>query len=115
MTTFNLSEDAQKWLAMGQRGISSETIFSHLSGLKINDRESTPADPDDLKRCRLLLKEVPEFVPLFPKMAEVSYQWKMLVERWDELCALFDSECPEWWHGRWNAPKTYRMMKDIGL
>lgn len=108
----DLSDAATRWLASGQRGNSSETIFTHLTGVDANrgSRNSHPYDPDDLRRCRLLLEQCPELVPLFPKMADVSKAWAGLVPEWETICKTMDEESPEWRAGKGSAPKTYKLM-----
>lgn len=110
-----LSPEATAWLAGGERGVSSNTIFEHLTGISAVGEwgGSYPRDPDDFRRCRLLLERVPELVPLLPRMAEVSPVWAALVAGWDSLCATMDAECPNWRSGRGSAPKTYKMMQKI--
>ncbi len=111
-----LSPEAAAWLAGGERGVSSNTIFEHLTGISAVGKwgGGYPRDPDDFRRCRLLLERVPELVPLLPRMAEVSPVWAALVARWDELCSTMDAECPYWRTGRGgSAPKTYEMMRAI--
>ena len=111
-----LSPDAAAWLADGERGISSNTMFEYLTGVKATRGwgRSHPRDPGDFRRCRLLLERVPDLVPLLPRMAEVSPVWAALVAGWDSLCATMDAECPYWRTGRGgSAPKTYEMMRAI--
>ena len=49
------------WLALGERGISSEAIALTALGVHpIGHDASWPHDPGDLRRCLLLLKEAPE-------------------------------------------------------
>lgn len=116
-----LSEAATRWLASGERGLSSETIFQHLTGIQVlkgswQDRfPFTPSDPADLRRCRLLLESVPELVPLFHKMSTASNEWAALVKNWANLCTTMDAETPNWRTGGGSAPKTYEAMKAIGL
>ena len=108
-----MSEAATRWLASGKRGISSNTIFTHLTGIDALDgwHRDHPYDPADFRRCRLLLEQVPELVPLFPKMAEVSPQWAALVEQWDVICSTMDEEAPAWREGRGQmCPKTYNLI-----
>ncbi len=117
-TTYTLPDGAGAWLSHGERGLSSEAIFSHLTGLAINGQRrggSTPHDPDDLRRCRLLIEQVPAFRSDLHRMAEVSKRWGALVERWDELCALMDSESPNWRTGYGPAPKTFELMRRIEM
>lgn len=112
----SLSPEATAWLADGERGVSSNTIFEHLTGISAVGKwgGGYPRDPGDFRRCRLLLERVPELVPLLPRMAEVSPVWAALVAGWDSLCATMDAECPYWRTGRGgSAPKTYEMMRAI--
>jgi hypothetical protein len=109
-----LSEAATRWLASGERGLSSNTIFTHLTGIDAlhDSYKSHPYDPSDFRRCRLLLEQVPELVPLFPKMAEVSEQWKDLVYLWGDICKAMDEEAPKWRDGyRTPCPNTYSLIK----
>jgi len=96
----NIPDSAIEWLKSGHRGTSSETIFKHLTGVPISVWSSTPSDPSDLHRCRLLLDAVPEFAKRFDEMRTASPRWARLVDAWPQLCALMDSEgqrCPKTW------------------
>jgi hypothetical protein len=109
-----LSEAAARWLASGERGLSSNTIFTHLTGINAlrGDHKDHPYDPSDFRRCRLLLEQVPELVPLFPKMAEVSAAWKDLVYLWGDICKAMDEEAPKWREGHGQScPATYQLIK----
>lgn len=102
-----------KWLATGERGSSSDAIVDHLTGLLGGGKTSHPWDPADLRRCRLLLKEVPSLAVSFhAKMPTLSPVWARLVAVWDELCATMDQECPEWAAGDGRASQTMRKMKE---
>jgi len=107
------SPAATWWLASGDRGTSSETMFSHLTGIDAlrDSRQSPPYDPSDFSRCRLLLEQVPELVPLFPKMAEVSPPWAELVRQWGLICGVMDAESPDWREGKGLAPQTYKLIQ----
>lgn len=106
-----------QWLANGERGISSNTIVTHLTGINAMGqwgRRDHPHDPGDLSRCRLLLEQVPELrMPFVAHMATCSPVWAALTRAWDELCALMDEEAPHWRDGRGSAPKTYRRMSEL--
>ena len=112
-----LSEAATRWLASGERGLSSETIFEHLTGVQVLKDHwrsyglHTPSDPADLRRCRLLLERVPELVPLFHKMSTASKEWAALVKNWADLCATMDAEAPNWRTKGEAAPKTYELIQ----
>lgn len=110
----HVSAAACLWLASGERGTSSETMFTVMTGIDALKgwRKDHPYDPDDFRRCRLLLEQVPELAPMLPKMAGVSPQWTELVRIWDELCTTMDEEAPDWRDGRnWSCPKTYNLIK----
>lgn len=114
--TTNLSKAAVQWLATGERGLSSETLFSYLSGHNIQDEGDEnryPHDPADLRRCMLLLEQCPELKPNLPRIAQAGPVWAALFARWDELTGTFETECPGWRGGGWRAPKTYALMKEI--
>lgn len=110
-----LSDAATRWLADGERGISSNTIFTHLTGIDAlqGSTKSLPWDFADVRRCRLLLEQVPELMPIFPKMAEVSDAWGNLVAKWDAICQSMDKETPSWRDHRdeW-GPITNQLIRD---
>jgi len=112
----SLSPDAITWLVEGQRGLSAEAIFSHLTGIPISkphDATAYPRDPDDLRRCRLLLEAVPALQGQIARMADLSPIWARLVGAWDALCAQMDTENPDWREGRGSNPATYEQMKAV--
>lgn len=115
MSDMKLSENAIMWLANGERGISSETIFETITGVKtVRTMKSHPHDPADFMRCLKLLDACPEFKPLLCKMKGVSPVWRALVDRWDEIQNVFETEVPNWKEsGWWSAPKTYNLMREI--
>lgn len=94
----NLSDDAMKWLEFGERGSSSEAMFSRITGIMLDGETNTdhPLDGDDFRRCRLLLEAVPEFQAKLSLMKDVSTQWHSLVNSWQELCDVMDAEAPLW-------------------
>lgn len=111
----SLSAEAVRWLAVGERGASSDAMFFKLSGVRPQDMiggaSSHPRDPDDLSRCRLLLEQVPELAARFGDMKTISHIWESLVLRWDEICHAMDEESPEWRAGKGKSSKTYVLMK----
>lgn len=72
--TPGLPEAAVKWLACGERGISSNTLFTRLTGIDAIGRDGSghPRDPDDLDRCLKLLAALPELREQLPRMSEES-------------------------------------------
>jgi hypothetical protein len=120
--TVTLPDGAAKWLDSGEQGLSSKSIFTKLSDLNIMGDWSrwglqTPSDPDDLRRCILLLDMVPEWRERIFEMSVISDKWAAAARHWAELDNLFNEECPNWRSNKyaWRAPKTYERMKEIGL
>lgn len=113
---FNRAEVLQ-WLANGERGLSSNTIVQHLTGIVTATRNWAnghhPHDPDDLWRCRELLRLCPSLVPLFPRMTTCSPAWAALVPAWGRLCRMMDTEAPDWPELGSTAPKTYAEMQRL--
>ncbi len=106
------------WISHGETGLSSDAIVHHLTTVYVfknaRDGNDHPSDPADLRRCRLLLERVPELQGVFPRMAKVSKQWKVLVKHWSRLCITMDKECPGWRTG--DGPpchKTHAMMRRL--
>lgn len=113
-----LSEAATRWLAGGHRGISSNMIFTRLTGIDAmsgwgTGRHSYPQDPADFRRCQLLLEQLPELQPLFQRMAEVGPEWAELVAAWPTIIAAMDREVPGWRDGRTSgmAHEAYGIIK----
>jgi hypothetical protein len=104
---------AVKWLAHGERGVSSNTIFTYLTGVDAcNGDMGHPHDPSDFRRCRLLLEQVPELQPLLPGMKTASRAWSSLVAKWDDICNSMDTEMPYWRDARGGtAPQTYALIR----
>jgi hypothetical protein len=102
-----------KWLAAGERGISSEAIACYVWGLpKPRWGYGYPRDPDDLKRCLKLLAASPETKARFNKMRECGPKWAALVDCWDELERLFMAEAGDLdWSSRQPAGLTYKRME----
>lgn len=110
-----LSANAAEWLANGERGVSSETIFTHLTGVDALNRfpADHPCDPDDFRRCRLLLEQVPELKKNLGRMGTLSSAWAGLVLSWDRICTTMDWEAPGWRDPkqRSSAPATYQLIQ----
>jgi hypothetical protein len=110
-----------RWLAEGEHGLSSKFMVKHLFGLNIlggwwRGEPWHPVDPDDLRRCRFLVESDPEVSLRLPVMASASEIWRRLVEEWETVCDLMDSEYPEWRepHPHGSCPQTYARMKELG-
>lgn len=114
-----ITSEMVAWLARGERGLSSNVIFSRLTGVdalsqRWSSRESHhPWDPGDLGRCRKLLEACPKLQSKLTLMADLSPAWMVLVKAWDELCAMMDEEAPRWREGIGTTPKTYKRMREL--
>lgn len=111
----SLSDAACRWLAGGERGVSSNAIFTHITGVNASGSwgRDTPYDPADFRRCRLLLEQVPELAPELHQMRSVSPAWLCLVDEWPTICATMDAETPDWRNPKpgTKSPKTYALIK----
>jgi hypothetical protein len=106
-----------QWLATGERGVSSNTIVQHLTGIKALGgwHSGHPHDPADFRRCHLLLEACPELMAKFIAMGSLSPAWAALVGRWAEILHAMDAEAPNWRNAnsKWSAPRTYALMQEI--
>lgn len=98
----------------GERGTSSLTMFAvmidpqlRILGIK-KEEFGHPHDPDDFRRCYLLLKTVPEWKEKLHLMKAVSPVWEKLVDNW----SLFTEMLEELMRGKTN--NLYDLMKEIG-
>jgi hypothetical protein len=109
-------EAFHSWLLHGERGASSETIVTHLTGVPITQRSSHPYDPSDFRRCERLLRAVPAAAIDLHRMSDLSPVWARFVAAWDELVALGESEAPGIFgsaNGRGSASRMYARMQEI--
>ena len=103
-----------EWLAVGERGLSSEAVALTALGQRPTGlRASWPHDPADLRRCLLLMEEVPETREKgLPVLAKRCPKWAALVKVWDRLSEALRSEIGESLPARGSAPKTYALMRE---
>lgn len=103
---------ANSWIVGSRCGMSSKAIWAHMMDAgRPREGWSHPWDPDDLSRCLLLLKAVPEWAPRMPEMARRSKAWAGLIAHWDEIVASMKDEVGIDWSKGQNAPRTYDLMK----
>lgn len=114
-------EKAKWWISNGERGRSSECIFYNITKkdsdpntvslcVLIDERSkyTSPSDPDDFRRCYLLLQTVPEWKEKLHLMKSVSPVWEKLVENWTLFTGLLEEQL----QGKKNDLHT--LMKNIG-
>jgi hypothetical protein len=99
------------WIATGRVGESSKAMAVTACGLP--SEGDYPHDPDDLNRCLLMLKAVPEVRDHFDKIAALGVVWGRLIERWAEIEACFLDEVGINWSKAQSASKTYDLMRDV--
>ena len=99
------------WIAAGRVGASSKTMA--LAACGIHSDGSYPRDPDDLNRCLLMLKAVPEVREHFDKIAALGVVWGRLIERWAEIEACFLDGVGINWSKAQSASKTYDLMTEV--
>lgn len=101
-----IEERMKWWTENGEFGTSNQTIFSVLSIGKTKDIKfdydklikclippteyDAPHDPDDFRRCLLLLKNIPEWKSRLDELKTISPVWAKYVENWDKLTAMFE-------------------------
>lgn len=92
----DVKEKAMWWIANGERGMSSETMWNCLMGNK-DFQISHPYDPDDFSRCYKLLVAVPEWKNELQKLKPLSKGWSNLVDNWDKLTKMYEQNEKEKW------------------
>lgn len=104
------AEKAKWWMngMNGERGISSEAMWSVMfAGYGKKDLPH-PHDPDDLRRCYLLLQTVPEWKEKLHLMKSVSPVWEKLIDNWELFTTLLEDQL------RGKTNDLYTLMKEIG-
>jgi len=102
---------ARQWLDNGELGTSSLAIRAHMTGERQEREVPAPRDTADLRRCILLLKRIPEWVPRMGEMASYP-EWVGLAPEWDSLMELFLSEVGSKME-RVPAPRTAERMESL--
>ncbi len=112
----NAPPGAVEWLATGERGLSSEALFSCLTGIAVSsarDRKCHPHDPADFRRCRLMLEAIPALKDKLGKALSLSPVWWYFITRWAELCKVMDEETPDWRAARGSSPLLYAQIREV--
>ena len=105
-------ENEDWWATKGEHGVSSKTMFNALChGRKLENRSGnmTPSDPDDFRRCYLLIKAIPQWGTRLYLLESLSPTWKNIIENWDKLCEMLEDLM--------NKKKDngmYKFMKSLG-
>lgn len=108
--------DPGRWISGTDRGLSSMTIwYAIMNGLPYVEA-SLPRDPGDFGRC-LRLVDAFAWTARLGEVVALHPDWKVLVDRWDEVAALFREEVPQYrqYGHEGTAPRTFALMKAMGL
>jgi hypothetical protein len=101
------------WLASDDTGISSLTMAAVMyQDGRLRDAKNRwchPWDAGDFGRCHRFLEAVPGSRDLLPKMRDVSPVWAALVDRWDDITALYLEEKAT----GTKAPKCYALINEL--
>ena len=110
-----------RWVHGGEHGMSAMTIYRHLRADAMpvvaysDGRDTHPWDPDDLRRCMLLVEAADAdglgWSARIGEMAKVSQVWAGLSAQWVELVATLRDEIGG--AREWRAPRTYAAMRAI--
>lgn len=109
----SLAMKVLEWQAKGRVGISSATMASIALGMEKNfyhGRFDAPSDPADLRRCMLLVEEIPEIKDSFPEIAKRVKRFAPILREWDHLVSLLKEELKR---PDKRAPETYALMKEL--
>jgi hypothetical protein len=108
---YTLEERSKGWRKGDDTGLSSVTVWAHMTGAK-DFPVDYPLDPADLGRILRLLELIPEWKPRVSELASLSPEWKALVGRWDEITSLMDAEVGFFGERGNRAPRTYAMIRN---
>lgn len=112
----SMTERLLGWYCTGERGLSSEAIARTAAGHpRGNGKDSrVPTDAADLRRCILLLREVPEAFERGVLVLAAKYDnWAALAANWHQLEKTLISEVGPDLSGRCATPRTYKAMRNI--
>ena len=103
------------WLARGEVGISSRAMALTTAGVNLKRLPGWwspwPHDPDDLRRCVLLVDLIPETREQgIAVLAQRYPEWKALAENWDDLVATLRREIGDELQPVGSAKETYDKM-----
>lgn len=111
-----LPKEVLHWAVWGQQRVSSRTLFYTATGVwppGVSQDKGHPFDVSDVRRCLLLLEQVPSFRPALDTLAQKDRHWAALREKWDDIARSFEEERPDWrGPAKDTAPRTSAMIRD---
>lgn len=106
-------ENCMWWMAYGEHGLSSKTIFNTLKPDSIRKLENSfdcpPSDSDDFRRCHLLIEAIPQFRDKLDQLRVISEVWNNLVENWDKITEMLLEQIE-----KKKSNGLYEFMKTLG-
>lgn len=102
----------------GEYGMSSGAMWNRLyysDGMVNLDGQTKhhPSDPDDFRRCYLLLETVPEWKTKLHLLKDLSPVWEKLVDNWDKLTQMYEQNVKEEWKN-YKKIGMYEFMQTLG-
>lgn len=113
------SRQALQWISAGEHCWASKTMFWVLLGQPMNASPwpvNYPMDPGALRRCMLVIEQVPELSGRICEMGFLCPEWHAIAARWAELTETFVREAAP--QGGWqargtNCPRTYELLTRV--
>jgi len=103
--TETVHQRALWWIANGEVGQSSKTMWNCFMNSTKPYPVNHPHDPDDFSRCYKLLQAIPEWRKDLDRMKPLSKQWSNLVDNWDKLTDMYEL----------NKKQDWKKSKTIGM
>lgn len=101
-----------EWIAIGEVGTSSRTMWSAISGaVKEGNMDfifDVPHDSDDFRRCYLFYRNCALSDKQLKQVAKVFPWWKPFIDNWYSLCALYVEESQ-----KGTCPKLYEIIQKL--
>lgn len=107
MSALTFHQRLIEWLCGRDTGNSSRHMAAIAAG--VAGSGYWPVDIGDLGRCIRLICAVPEVKDHFPAIAASSPKWAIVIEHWDELAALYETE------RHFVTCATAHRMRELGL
>ena len=100
-----------EWIANGEVGTSSKTMWCALQGIPFRNAD-VPHDPDDFIRCYKLYIVVSEFrsIGAFDRITAIYPWWKPYLDSWRELERMY---CKAIAKGESTMPELYAFMEQL--
>ena len=112
----SMNDRLLRWYCTGERGLSSEAIARTAAGHPLGNVKDSrvPHDAADLRRCLLLLREVPEAFEHGVLVLAAKYDnWAALAANWKQMERTLVSESGADLSLRVRTPRTYKLMRGL--